>query len=435
MAETCTVVRFSKDPSTARIENLKQNDSSDKMCEAQQTFGFFYVICIALSIITYVLDLALACILLYFYSVQGYGVYFALTLTFVLVPAIFMTAISMRWYIVDHDDPSLGKTSVSQWIIRIIFLLLQVSPLLRYLDTLIYGLRSKVAGSSGIDQLQSTLYRRMLDEDSNGALLRLFHCFLHAAPQAVIQLMILLHHITRPDRLQDLGTEVAVLQAWAVLAALVSIAWSLTSYHRSVRYARDDKEKVPSVGTLVAFCWHLMSAVSRVLALSLLASIFPTWMGVVCALHWGVMAIWLALSQHQTAACSNRCEELLLSAALGLAYVIAFISPRDGPTRYIYLAYYLVCFMENIGALVVWCVASNSEENPLLYYGAAGAQMTAFLLAIIFLFIYYRYCHPSTAGRSKILEITDPNALERDKPGYSKAYTHHLHHTHHSSNS
>ncbi|KAF7277139.1 hypothetical protein GWI33_009409 [Rhynchophorus ferrugineus] len=94
--------------------------------------------------------------------------------------------------------------------------------------------------------------------------------------------------------------------------------------------------------------------ISRVLALSLLGAILPTWMGVVCAIHWGFMFIWLAIGQHQTAACSSRCEELLLSIALGLAYVLAFISPRDGPTRYVYLAYYLICFMENTGALVVW---------------------------------------------------------------------------------
>jgi hypothetical protein len=77
-------------------------------------------------------------------------------------------------------------------------------------------------------------------------------------------------------------------------------------------------------------------------------------MGCVCVLHWIVMSIWLALSQHHPAACSSRCEELFLSISLGLAYVLAFISPRDGPTRYIYLAYYLVCFMENTAALVVW---------------------------------------------------------------------------------
>lgn len=190
--------------------------------------------------------------------------------------------------------------------------------------------------------------------------------------------------------ISGLFAEVAVLQAWTVFVALMSIAWALTSYHRSVRYARDDKEKITWTGIVVAFCWHFMSAgnakglkclkklhgfpaVSRVLALSLLASVLPTWMGVLCGLHWGMMSTWLALSQNQTAACSNRCEELLLSTALGYAYVFAFISPRDGPTRYIYLAYYLVFFMENIGALVVWYVSLANSSMM---------RITLFLLCI-----------------------------------------------------
>lgn len=103
-------------------------------------------------------------------------------------------------YIVDHDDPSVGRTSVAKWIVRIIFLLLQLSPLLRYIDTMIYGIKSKIAATTENETKQTTLYRRMLDEDTNSALLRLFHCFLHAAPQAVIQLMILLIHVTHPEK-------------------------------------------------------------------------------------------------------------------------------------------------------------------------------------------------------------------------------------------
>ncbi|XP_056639007.1 XK-related protein 6-like [Diorhabda sublineata] len=419
MAEDCTVVRFSRDSSLAKIENLKQGENPDKFSECGR-FGAFYVVCIALSIITYVLDLVLACILLYFYSINGYGLYFALTLTFFIIPAIIMTTISFRWYIVDHDDPSLDRISVSQWVIRIIFLLIQLSPLLRYIDTMIYGIRSKIAASTGNESKQTLLYRRMLDEDTNSALLRLFHCFLHAAPQAILQLVILLTHVAHPEKYR-LNINLAVLQAWTVLVALMSIAWSLTSYHRSVRYARDDKDKMKWPGILMAFCWQLMSALSRVLALSLLASIFPAWMGCVCALHWGVMSIWLALGQHQTAACGSRCEELLLSTALGLAYVLAFISPRDGPTRYVYLAYYLVCFMENTAALVVWCVTNNSVDNPVLYYGAAGGQIFTFLLGIIFLLVYYKCCHPSLVNRSKIPSV-DSDFLETERPGYSKSY-------------
>lgn len=100
----------------------------------------------------------------------------------------------------DHDDPSVGRRSVTQWIIRIIFLILQLSPLLRYIDTLIYGIRSKIATSTGNETKKAILYRRMLDEDSNSGLLRLFHCFLHSAPQAILQLVILLIQITHPER-------------------------------------------------------------------------------------------------------------------------------------------------------------------------------------------------------------------------------------------
>jgi hypothetical protein len=86
-----------------------------------------------------------------------------------------------------------GKTRLVHWVVRIVFLLLQLSPLLRYIDTLIYGIQSKIIGSS-------FLYRRMLDEDTNSALLRLYHCFLHAAPQAIIQMMILLIHVSHPEK-------------------------------------------------------------------------------------------------------------------------------------------------------------------------------------------------------------------------------------------
>ncbi|KAK9873752.1 hypothetical protein WA026_002107 [Henosepilachna vigintioctopunctata] len=192
MAENFTVVRFSRDSSSAKIDSLKYSEAPDKVCENVHNFGIFYVICIALSIITYIVDLVLACMLLYYYSINSYGSYFAITLTFTLVPAILMTTVSLRWYIVDHDDPTVGRTSVSNWILRIIVLLLQLAPLLRYIDTIILGLKSKISGSTGNYTEQMTIYRRMLDEDTNSALLRLFHCFLHAAPQAVIQLMILL---------------------------------------------------------------------------------------------------------------------------------------------------------------------------------------------------------------------------------------------------
>lgn len=204
MAEDCAVVRFSREQSTARIERIRQTAdlNIDKYAEISQNFGLFYIICVSLSIVTYVLDIVFCSLLLYYY-VQTSGLYFALTLTFMILPALFMTTFSLRWYIVDHDDPSLGRISLMQWMVRVFFLLLHLAPLLRYVDTLMYGIRSKVAATAGQENKQLLYYRRMLDEDTNGALLRLFHCFLHSAPQAVIQLKILIETCVKQEPLSD----------------------------------------------------------------------------------------------------------------------------------------------------------------------------------------------------------------------------------------
>ncbi|XP_063218079.1 XK-related protein 4-like [Bacillus rossius redtenbacheri] len=413
MAES-VVVRFSSENIGARIEDGSNNAVDELDGETKSSaFGIYHTVCIALSIITYVVDVALDCWLANFYHVHRQGAYFALTVTFIVFSALVTTAFSMRWYIMDADEPSLPKPPLWKWVLRIILLMLQLAPLLRYCDTLSYGLQSAAAGRMGDRKRQQKLYRKMLDEDSDAALLRLFHCFLHAAPQAVLQLMILIFHAN-----QQRASSLQALQGWAVICSLLSVAWSLTSYHRSVRFARDDKEKLSWQGALMQFCWHLMSTVSRVLALSLLASLFPAWMGALCLVHWGFMSLWLAVGRHQTAVCTSRCEEVLFSAVLGLAYVLAFISPRDGPTRYAYLAYYLVFFLENTGALVVWCVASSSVPNPFLYYGAVVAQVSAFLLALAFMLAYYRHFHPSGTATfiRKSVDFSEPEHGKQCSP-------------------
>lgn len=70
---------------------------------------------------------------------------------------------------------------------------------------------------------------------------------------------------------------------------------------------------------------------------------------------------------------------------------------------------------------------NNSTDNPLLYYGAPSVQVISFLLAIVFLFIYYHYCHPSSVCHTKIPALSESSTLDFDKPGYSKSYTHRAH--------
>jgi len=66
------------------------------------------------------------------------------------------------------------------------------------------------------------------------------------------------------------------------------------------------------------------------------------------------------------------------------------------------------------------CVTNNSSSNPFLYYGAAGSQVISFVLAIVFLIIYYKYCHPSLSKRSEYPSGVNASYIENDKPCYSK---------------
>lgn len=64
------------------------------------------------------------------------------------------------------------------------------------------------------------------------------------------------------------------IQLCSVIASVFSVAWSITSYHRSVRYARDDKEKITWQGILLAFCWNLTSAGQSIFSLNMIVKTF-----------------------------------------------------------------------------------------------------------------------------------------------------------------
>ena len=105
----------------------------------------------------------------------------------------------------------------------------------------------------------------------------------------------------------------------SVTSSLVSLAWSLVVYHRSLRYTYPHKKNISLVGTLFQFLWHFCSITARVLALSLFASALPTWIGPLCGAHWIVMASWIIFQR--TAACNTKCEEFLFALVLGQSQV------------------------------------------------------------------------------------------------------------------
>lgn len=75
---------------------LQCEDQTDGIPESLR-FNWFDILCIILSITTYVVDLGMDIYVSYVYYCSGYYWYFALALIFIIIPSVSMTAFSLRW--------------------------------------------------------------------------------------------------------------------------------------------------------------------------------------------------------------------------------------------------------------------------------------------------------------------------------------------------
>lgn len=72
--------------------------------------------------------------------------------------------------------------------------ILQLAPVLHYYETLRYALKTRRCEKARDRTGARRNYLKMLKEDQDVALLRVFECFLEAAPQQILQLTLILKH-------------------------------------------------------------------------------------------------------------------------------------------------------------------------------------------------------------------------------------------------
>ncbi|CAN8031204.1 unnamed protein product, partial [Ixodes persulcatus] len=312
------------------------------------------------SLLSYAADVGSDTAACYFLYLEGNLWWFGLTLAVTVIPAVTVNAFSLRWYM--HDDresrasakevaggaaapvhrPRMG---VLGWTLRILFHLAFLGPVVRYIDLLVYGLRSRSREKRSRQRQQQwhltpvrleqprsqqvDYYLLMIHEDRDTALLALLESFMQSAPQLVLQLYIL---SDRYDlRLQADALTVAS-QLASVGSSLFELCWSLASYHRALRRSVPDKQNMSRLGSALQFLWRLGTVAARSAALSLFASQYKYWLFPACIGHWGVMTVWV---MHQgTRFCdgdSGRprpCREYLFNMLIGAIYLFCFLNVK-----------------------------------------------------------------------------------------------------------
>ncbi|KAJ4428970.1 hypothetical protein ANN_25966 [Periplaneta americana] len=150
---------------------------------------------------------------------------------------------------------------------------------------------------------------------------------------------------------------------------------------------------------------------------------FPTWTALACAVHWLIMTTWLSLldrtnfctSSPDSATRKERIGEVLFAAILGLVYIFTYITPGEGRTRTRYLVYYMVCFVENLIATVMWAVRVPSQLRDTWYFlPLVISSIVPFVIGIIFMILYYLFFHPKGVPSTKHVHTNCDSPLTQE---------------------
>ncbi|XP_032792295.2 XK-related protein 7 isoform X1 [Daphnia magna] len=345
--------------------------------------------------------------------------WFSLTVTLIVVPTIFVNAFSLYWYCNEDYQASRRMFSNSSrpgfskcwWVFRIIVHILLLGPIFRYIDLLYYGVKSRKSRLQRINvqgpycpwpkqqaemKKQVEYYNLLLHEERDIAILELMHSFMQDAPQLILQLYILAKRPPQSTTGNDYIITVLV-QSVSSLSSLMALAWSLTSYQRTLRYAVPDKPQMSVGGSASTFLWHTFQVASRVLALALFANAFKQEVFIALGGHWALMIVWI-LAQRTNFCGTNdgkrkHCEEFFYNVVVGWMFTFVMINVKAAATRVKYSVYYLLMAAENTTMIVLWFLQPESD-NHWYHLPALIGTCVSFVLGLFFMFLYYTRYHP-----------------------------------------
>ncbi|CAD1468696.1 unnamed protein product, partial [Heterotrigona itama] len=351
------------------------------------TITYLDIFFLVSSILTHIVDMAIDINLAIRYLLDRKITYFIWTTVFIFLPSFINCIISRRMQ--QQDDKRNETTNppkfncvhamLTKKLYCIVVVIFQLAPVLRYYRTLKYALNACKYEKQGDRTAQKRYYLKMLKEDQ----------------------------------------DVALLRVASILSSLGSMGWAMASYHRSIRLVQQDKLNIGNTGTVLQFLWHFCTTdlisttsflVSRILSLSVLASVWPLYTAIGCIFHWICMTIWIIIDSHgilefckdsnQAPHCSPKIKErvysILFSIVIGVIHVFIYLKTVDGNTFLKHVFFYVICFIENLIAIAIWLYTSSDEVKNSWYFNVLIVLcIVPFLLGITAMIVYYGIFHPS----------------------------------------
>lgn len=208
------------------------------------------------------------------------------------------------------------------------------------------------------------------------------------------------------------------------------VAFSVTTYHRCLRSYLTEKKKQTIVSSIVYFLWNLLLLGSRIVALSLFASVLP------CFIFAHFFCSWLVLFfiawRSKTDFMNSSFGEWLYRATVGLIWYFDWFNVVDGRTRMRTLVYHSYMLADICLLCGLWFWKTTTEPPVLsisqLYAAIVAASVGGvYVLGLILKVIYYKFFHPnvqkedlrgdSSSEEQRTADEVDSGPIETEQGG------------------
>ena len=186
--------------------------------------------------------------------------------------------------------------------------------------------------------------------------------------------------------------------SWVVQCAagfnLLSISWGIASFRR--QYDSNDFENVVLTfpGTLFRLLWRLGEITARILSLGIFASLYYSWIFLVICLHWVTMMCCVCSSVlgNLNALGMNRGHKLIMSGLVSYIYIFCHVNMSVEKTKFHYITFYTIMFMENSLLTVIWFFTAQDTNNFKIHVIVFIIGLS-YVISIISMLVYYRFFH------------------------------------------
>ena len=148
--------------------------------------------------------------------------------------------------------------------------------------------------------------------------------------------------------------------------------------------------KLPSIPFF--FVWRACETGGRVLCIAMFASAFDLWVFGILVFHWIVISCWL-MNQHTTFY-AQRCLEKMFNIICGYVMIFCFLNLREGHTRFRFLIFYFIFYVENFFMLAFW-FRFTPDLGAWFHIWGFIVVLICFVLHVIFQLLYYTCFHPT----------------------------------------